>query len=1053
MDQSKPVNLSAFSIGIIFLMFSSLGIALLPFLSVKLDSSYVTNGINIYFEWRGHTAEEIESEVTSKVESIVSTVQGVKEITSISTRGTGSVYVQFDKNTNTYKIRHELVTILRHVFDKFPGGVSFPEINIQQPQNKLPKAILSYALCSKVLPCDILTKYAKEVIKPALSVQKGIEEVALSGGASLEYKLSYSPDRLRKLNIQVGDIINAIEKQFITAGLGKIELTSQSGLLGYFILRRDDKDSLNWRETPIKSINGRIIRLNEVVEIELVTEAEEAFLRVNGLPTVILDVFTIPQSNYFKLAPSIKNIIKDIRKDLPAGTYIIELHDASNELLHEVHQALLKTCVTLLGLLLFVFVIYRRVRYLLVITLSLIANLLIGITCFYLMKLEIHLYTIIGIMVSLGIIIDGSIVMIDHLSIQKNRKVFLALTGAHLTTIGSICVIFFLDEEHQAYLMDFTWAIIINLIISLPVGYFLIPALLRIIPLGDGEKNRSPSYKKTIVRLTFHYFLVIKYLYRFRRLVIIAAVLLFGFPTFLMPTKLQSDSWFAKKYNQIFNQTYYQKEVRPTLDKWAGGTLRLFFKRLEISEEYQSINEDDRLLIEIYLPAGASAIAVQDIVSDFERYLKDADGIREFRTKVPHRRSAQIEIYFDSLVHGTTFPLILKNQIETKAVNTGFAEFNITGIGQGFNNQLQKDKTDYTIILNGYNYGRLLSLANEIKSKIKANPRVSTVIIKSFPTNYQEDVIYEEYSAELKKKEQLLAHGITQADLANLAHQGANRPFRTWISEGNDYVPATLTAETGDPVEVWQFANSPLLVDSLLHLKLENLWELKKEKRGDLILRINQQYQLTVNYQYIGDYALGNDFLNQQVKEIQSGLPQGYSAKVSSSGFWTSNSDRLLWAVFYGVGIIFLICTILLGDFWQSIAVVAMIPISFVGIFLSPVFVSFNFDEGVYAAFIFLSGLSVNWALFILNDFNNLKQRSRRKVGMLIYKRAFRLKFTPIMLSAISCMIGLLPFVTNNSLEVFWYGFGVCSLGGILFSLIGTFLLLPLILPGLVPKK
>ena len=100
---------------------------------------------------------------------------------------------------------------------------------------------------------------------------------------------------------------------------------------------------------------------------------------------------------------------------------------------------------------------------------------MVAVIFYKLLKLEIHLYSLAGITVSFGIIIDNSIVMIDHYRHHGNKKVFLAILAATLTTIGSLCIIFFLDEDQRINLIDFTWVMIVNLGISLFVALFFIP--------------------------------------------------------------------------------------------------------------------------------------------------------------------------------------------------------------------------------------------------------------------------------------------------------------------------------------------------------------------------------------------------------------------------------------------------------------------------------------------------------------------------------------------------------------------------------------------------
>ena len=133
-------------------------------------------------------------------------------------------------------------------------------------------------------------------------------------------------------------------------------------------------------------------------------------------------------------------------------------------------QILNRTGVTILILLLFVYLVSRDFRYLGIISICLLANLSIALVFYYFFKIELHLYTLAGITVSFGIIIDSVIVMTDHYRHFHNRKAFLAVLAVTLTTVGALTVIFNMDNNIMRNMWDFSAVIIINLGVSLAVA-------------------------------------------------------------------------------------------------------------------------------------------------------------------------------------------------------------------------------------------------------------------------------------------------------------------------------------------------------------------------------------------------------------------------------------------------------------------------------------------------------------------------------------------------------------------------------------------------------
>ena len=137
-----------------------------------------------------------------------------------------------------------------------------------------------------------------------------------------------------------------------------------------------------------------------------------------------------------------------------------------------------QSLISLAILLVFVWLTKREWKYLVIISVTLMANILLAVIAYWFFDIRLHPYSLAGITVSLGLIIDASIVMTDHYSYYRNRKSALAITAALLTTVGALIVIFFMPEQVKHDLKDFTWVVIINLTLALLVAIFFVPALV-----------------------------------------------------------------------------------------------------------------------------------------------------------------------------------------------------------------------------------------------------------------------------------------------------------------------------------------------------------------------------------------------------------------------------------------------------------------------------------------------------------------------------------------------------------------------------------------------
>jgi len=201
-----------------------------------------------------------------------------------------------------------------------------------------------------------------------------------------------------------------------------------------------------------------------------------------------------------------------------------------------------------------------------------------------------------------------------------------------------------------------------------------------------------------------------------------------------------------------------------------------------------------------------------------------------------------------------------------------------------------------------------------------------------------------------------------------------------------------------------------------------------------------------VAYNFIGPGELARRVLDRQIEETSSLLPLGYKVAAGRAFFWDPGNKTRYYLILLVILIIYFICSVLLESLLQPLAVILMIPVSFIGVFLTFYIFGFNFDQGGFASFVLLCGITVNSAIFIVNDYNCLRKKSRSLPSLRIYIKAYNRKIIPVVLTIISTVLGLIPFVWGGQNAVFWFAFAAGTIGGLIFSMIGLVFFFPLFL-------
>jgi len=1024
-----------------FIALAIIGLAMIPLLNIQLSPSRTTSAVNVTYSWHGASARNMEQEVTAKLESMFSVMTGLEEISSVSQNGSGRINLQFKKTADLDVVRFELATIIRRVYAGLPSGVTYPQISLGTGGSKTVR-VLTYTLASGSEPFFI-RKYAEQNIAPKISLIPGVNDVQVYGASPFQYEIIFNLEEARVLGITGNDISAAVNNWFRSNEIGMINTdfdrdgnTNEMRVLCRF----SDSVEPDWHSIPVKNQEDRIIYLSDLARVNYVEELPRSYHRINGLNTINMVVNAGEGVNNIKLARQVKDEVKKIRNTLPSGYSMILAYDATRYLNDELRKIGMRTLYSILILLAFVWFISRKLRYLFFIASSLILNLIVAIIFYYLLHLEIHLYSLAGITVSFGIIIDNTIVMIDHYRHHRNRKVFLAILAATLTTIGSLCVIFFLEEEEQINLIDFTWVMIVNLGLSLFIALFFIPAIQDLAPLKMKKNKVFFRRKRRINKLSFFYSRSILFTKRWKWIFITIFILGFGIPVHWLPQKIEKENTWADMYNGTLGSEFFNG-IRPTLEKIVGGSLRMFSVNV-YEKSFYSDPERTTLYVRARMPEGCTVQQLNDVVKIMENYLSGFEEIEMFETNVRDYNNSSINIYFKPEHETGYFPYFLKEEIISKANSLGGADWSVYGVGRGFSNAISTRGGSNSLELTGYNYEQLYSYAEILVDSLDRFDRVQDLEISGSRGWYAR--VFHEYVIEFEK-ENLALYDLDLSDYAEaLSEEAYVRDLSPVFREG-EKVGIRLVSDKAEEFDKWKLNNEPVKLGEKT-IKFASIGSIEKRKTGNAIHKNNQEYQLFVNYDYIGPYQLARMVAEDITESVNSWLPLGYKVRIPGRGYWGTQDKNQYYLILLVIAIIYFLCAILLESLLQPLAVIAMIPISFIGVFLTFSVFDFNFDQGGYAAFILLCGLSVNSALYIINDYNNFMKTKLKRKQLKLYIKAFNHKIIPVILTILSTIMGLIPFVIGGQDEVFWFAFAVGAMGGLLFSLVAVVVYFPVFL-------
>lgn len=1028
--------MTPFRILIVFVVLSILGFAVVPLLSVDLNPKDRDTILTVGYSISRASPEIVEKLATSPLEGTFSRLSELKKITSVSNYDRGSITLTFAKEADMEMKKFEVSSMIRQVYPQLDQRVSYPSV-AQSSQDRTDEKtpILTYSVNGPFASFEI-KKIAEDVLKPALTRFEEVEEVIVAGANDLQLFVTYDIQKMQAYGITRNQLNSSINQAFGLTFPGSV--TNTEGKTLFVQVDRSFQELDQLENLVIRQVNGMEVRLRDLAKLTLEEAEPNRFYRINGNNSVTLRITNRDGVNKVLLAQNLKASIDQASKLLPAGFEVRMENDDTEYLEKELDKIYTRSGLSILILIVFIFLINRNLKYLSILFLGIVANLSLAAIVLYFLKVDIHLYSLAGLTISFGLVVDNAIIMLDHLHKHKNRRVFLALLAASLTTIAALMVVFFLPEEDRKNLTEFSIVVSVMLGISLFIALVFTPAFYQVLFKESVQKGRKLTIPKLRRRAKYlhNYERGIAWTAKYRKTFVTFLILLFGLPIFYLPAKWEDHEW----YNKTVGNTFYQEEVRPYVDKALGGSMRMFTRGVYEKSGYREAQKT-RLYVSARLPFGNTLEQMDFIIKEFETYLKGVEGIDQFVSVVNSGQSAQIIITFKEAYEKGALPYQLKGKLSVKSTDWSGAQWNIYGVGQGFyTGSGGEGIPSFRVEMKGYNFDELERQANILSEKLLAHKRIQEV-------NTNERMGYgeqktEEYVLRLDQNQMALGH-TNQYEVLN-ALTDMSKPLGAsgmLTLEDRNYGMVIRESESGD-FSKFDLEQRGLIGGENKIFKISDYGTLDKETTTNALHKEDRQYIRVVSFEYMGSGKFGGEYLDEMLDEMKVQMPIGYEAKKQSYS-WNYEQEKrkysLLGLLIVGI---FMICAVLFENLKQPVYIIAIIPISFIGLFLIFSLFDFYFDQGGYAAFVMLGGLAVNAGIFIVNDLNNRSQGTYNRNVL----KSVAGKAVPILLTIMSTCFGLIPFIIEGQNEVFWFSLAIGTIGGLIFSMVGVFWVLPVLL-------
>ncbi|MCU1266894.1 MAG: Cation/multidrug efflux pump [Acidobacteria bacterium] len=432
----------------------------------------------------GASAEEVETTVSQRVEEVVNTVEGIDQLRSVSSQGTSFIIATFNLNrdidTAAQDVRDRVSTVIRDL----PPDVRPPVVS---KFNNDSSPVMSIALSSDRSLRE-LTQFANFTVKVQLERAGGVGEVAVVGGLDRAINVWVDAERLAAYHIPITQVREALVRQNADVPGGNVEAGRRELVLRTLGRYVDPREMGN---LVVANIDGAPIRISDIGRVEDGTKEQRSVARLNGVPTVTLEIRRQSGANTVEVINNVKKELDRIKGQMPADVKVEIIRDQSryiNEALHEIKQHLvLGSILASLVVLLFM----RSWRSTLIAAVAIPCSVISAFGMMRLLNFTLNSVTMLALVLMVGVVIDDAIVVLENIFRFVEEKRMDAMRAAKeatadiglavMATTFSLVVIFlpvsFMSSISGRFLYQFGITAAVAIMVSLLVSFTLTPMM------------------------------------------------------------------------------------------------------------------------------------------------------------------------------------------------------------------------------------------------------------------------------------------------------------------------------------------------------------------------------------------------------------------------------------------------------------------------------------------------------------------------------------------------------------------------------------------------
>jgi hydrophobe/amphiphile efflux-1 (HAE1) family protein len=989
-------------ISILIVLFGVVGYS---FLSVREYPAIDPPIVNVRTSYTGANSDIMESQITEPLEKAVNGIPGIKSITSSSSAGSSNITVEFNLEVSLEEAANDVRDKVSQAVRSLPQDIDAPPVVSKADANS--DFIIILALQSRTKGLLELSDYAENVLLERLQTINEVSAVNIFGQKRYAMRIWLQPNQIAAYNLSFTDVQNALNRENVELPAGKISGTNTELIIRTLGRLTTEQDFSN---LIVRQDSAGIVRLGDVAKVELGPQNEESSWKYNGVNAVGLAIIPQPGANYINISNEFNKRIEEIKKTEKSDIEINILFDTTKNVrksLAEVEETLM---ISLSLVILVIFFFFRNwliaIRPLIDIPISLIS-------CFFIMYIagfSINVLTLLAIVLATGLVVDDGIVVTenifrkleDGMPIKKaallgSREIFFAVISTSITLAVVFLPVIFLQGFVGRLFREFGVVVAGAVLVSALVSLTLTPVLNVVM---TKKKGHGRFYERT-------------------------------------------EPFFQGMENGYKNMLAGFIKVRWmawVLVAVCGGIIWLVGSNIQ--NEIAPLEDKSNIRLNISGPEGASYDYMVKVGDDLVNYLYDSIPERDFVF-------GAIPGFGGSGVNSGSLRLALVPPAERDRTQTEVAKDLQKKLAR-FNNARAFPIEEQTISVGGGGRGSLpvqFIVQNLNFDKIKE-------VVPKFLEEARKDKNFANVDVNLKfnKPElQLEIDRIKAKDLGlsitdvggavQAAFSGRRAGYFTMNGRQYEVISQVERSERDEPTDI---NNIYVRNNAGQNIPLSSVVTMVETSNPPTLYHYNRFKSATISASLAEGKTIGDGVKSMQAIADKLLDPSFQTSLSGPSRDYAESSSNTAFAFGLALVLIYLVLAAQFESFTDPFIIMITVPLALAGALLSLWIFGQTLNIFSQIGMIMLIGLVTKNGILIVEFANQKREQGIPKNQAVLEAAAQRLR--PILMTSLATALGALPIALSiGAAATSRIPLGIVVVGGIIFSLLLTLLVIPAI--------